>query len=127
VGFIGGGRKEMSLAAHAKYELEKAGLFAPDSDYGGELGPCILGCVEKFASYGHSGGSAAITVAALERLLRFKTLTPITSDPSEWMEVSDNVFQNKRNSAYFSVDGGKTFYDLDDPEKKNFPKHLLGD
>lgn len=114
-----------NLVRHAEFELRRAGLYDKDSDYGGELAPAIVACVEKFASFGHSGGSAGISIAILEKLLRFQTLTPITSDPAEWMEVGPGVWQSNREPATFSEDGGKTWYNLDDPEKKNFPKRHL--
>jgi hypothetical protein len=115
----------MGLVAHAEYELRKAGLYDKDSDYNGELAPAIVEVVKKFAELGHSGSSAGISIAILGKLLRFQTLSPITSDPAEWMEVGEGVWQSKREPATFSEDGLKTWYNLDDPEKKNFPaRHL---
>ncbi len=109
------------LVEHAEYELRKAGLYDKDSDYGGELAPCILEVVRKFSEYGHSGGSAGISIEILNKLLRFQVLSPITSDPSEWFEAAPSVWQSNRDPATFSEDGGKTWYNLDDPEKKNWP------
>lgn len=114
----------MSLVSHAERELRLAGLYDKDSDYGGELAPAIMEVVKKFAEFGHSGFSASLSISILEKLLRFQTLTPLTSNGDEWMEVADKVWQSNRCPSSFSVDGGKTWYDLDDPEKKNFPKHL---
>lgn len=104
----------MSLVEHAEKELRIAGLFDEDSDYGSDLGSSILGVVKSFSEYGHSGGSAMTSIAILEKLLRFEPLTPLTSDPSEWMEVSTNIWQSRRNSEAFSHDGGKTYYLLSD-------------
>jgi hypothetical protein len=106
----------MSLVDHAQRELALAGLLDSDADYEAELGQNILDTVTAFSTYGHSGGSAAIAVAALERLLRFKTLTPITNNPDEWMEVGPSVWQSKRQSSIFSKDSGKTWYDLDEDQ-----------
>jgi len=50
----------MGLMEHAKKELELAGLFAKDSDYGGMLGDAVLELIEKFAEQGHSGASAGM-------------------------------------------------------------------
>lgn len=101
------------LVDYAKEELERAGLFSKDSDYEGMLGDEILKIVKVFAKGGHSGGSAAVTTAALEKLLRYQPLTPLTSDPSEWNDVSKEtgrpLWQSRRNPAAFSEDGGKTW------------------
>lgn len=119
-----------NLVAHAKEELTRAGLFSEDSDYGGMLGRAILKMVEVFASEGHSGMSANIALAAFNRVARFQTLTPITNDPAEWRNVSDYggpddkpIWQNRRDSTYFSNDGGQTGYSIDDTnrEVKTFP------
>lgn len=111
--------QESHLVWHARRELELAGLFAEDSDYGGELGRAILDVVRAFASHGHSGFSAKVSTDILQRLLRFKTLTPLTDDPADWMDVSDYspsgppTWQCKRQSSVFSLDGGRTHYDID--------------
>jgi hypothetical protein len=107
---------ESNLVAYARRELELAGLFDKDADYGGALGSAILRVVEAFSEDSHSGGSAGITIHALERLLRFKPLTPITSNPAEWMQVDTAMWQSTRNPSCFSKDGGATWYDIDEPE-----------
>lgn len=67
----------------------------------------ILDIVELFASQGHSGISAGYAMSILERLLRFKPLTPLTGEDDEWTEVSDKMgqrcFQNKRCSSVFKT------------------------
>lgn len=113
-----------NLVDHARRELELAGLFDEDADYDGDLGPAVLGVVEKFSEYGHSGMSAAISVSILEKLLRFETLTPLTDDPSEWMDVSTNTWQSRRRSEAFSHDGGKTYYLLSDGSHANHQEKL---
>lgn len=94
-----------SLVLHAKNELQRAGLFDEDADYGGELGKNILSIVEKFAEQGHSGGSAGATIEILGKLLRFHTLSPITSAASEWFDVSEAsgrpMWQSNRDPRYF--------------------------
>ncbi len=107
----------MSLVEHAEFELRRAGLFDKDSDYGGAIGPVVMKLIEAMSAEGHSGGSAALTLAAFDRVVRFKTLTPITSSPDEWMDRSsmsgEPLWQSKRQSSCFSKDGGKTYYDID--------------
>ncbi len=116
----------MSLVEHAQKELELAGLFDEDSDYKGDTGRAVIELMEVFSKQGHSGFSAGLVLDVFERLAKYQTLTPITSDPNEWSDVSEYMgnitsWQNCRNPSNFSDDGGQTWYDLDDPEKKNWP------
>lgn len=110
------------LMDHAKKELELAGLFDKNSDYNGMLGKAVLELCKIFSSQGHSGFSAAMVMDLFNRLGKYKTLTPITNDPDEWANVAEEsgkpLWQNKRNPAIFSLDSGKTWYDVDD--KKRF-------
>lgn len=103
----------MSLVEHAKSELDRAGLLAKDSDYNGMVGEAVLELVEVFAAQGHSGFSAELTRSAFDRVISYKPLTPITSDPEEWHEVADGVWQSTRQHSLFSNNGGKTWYDID--------------
>lgn len=67
----------------------------------------ILDIVKLFASQGHSGLSAGYAISVLERLLRFKPLTPLTGEDDEWTDVSGKMgwkcFQNKRCSSVFKT------------------------
>lgn len=108
------------LEEHAERELRAAGLFDKDSDYDGAIGEQVMKLIRALDE-GHSGGSMSITLAAFDRVVRFKTLTPITSDPAEWIEIDKGmrsdpavpVWQNRRQSSCFSTDGGQTHYDID--------------
>jgi hypothetical protein len=108
----------MSLVAHAKEELTRAGLFDRDSDYKGMIGEAVLELVEKFAEQGHSGFSARLVLDIFQRVASFEALTPITCDPSEWNYINDirsePLWQNRRDSTLFSLDGGKTYYSVED-------------
>jgi hypothetical protein len=70
-----------------------------------EMGPgCdieIKELIHVFASQGHSGASAAITADVLGKLLRYEPVGPLTGEPSEWAEVADGIFQNKRCGRVF--------------------------
>lgn len=113
----------MSLVKHAETELRLAGLFDADSDYGGALGTAVLELVKAFAAQGHSGFSAGMVRELFSTLSNWKTLTPLTSNPDEWMCVTEEMlpngagpmWQSKRSPGFFSRDGGATWYDLDDP------------
>ena len=99
----------MSLVQHAKSELELVGEEP-------EVIEWYLQIVAKFAEFGHSGATAEHTTQTLERLLRYRNLSPLTDDPEEWLDVSKyfeeegQVLQSKRNFEAFSQDGGKTYY-----------------
>lgn len=125
----------MSLVKHAEDELKRAGLFDKDSDYEGKLGAAVLDLVKAFAAQGHSGFSANWTLDVFNKVARWQTLTPISSDPSEWYDRSEEsgepMWQNMRDSAAFSRDGGKTWYHLDGPgevqRRRSFSRATEGD
>jgi hypothetical protein len=106
--------KLAGLKDHAKYELEKAGLFDKDADYLGAIGKSVQELCDCFAGQGHSGYSADVTLELFDTLAKFHTLTPITSDKKEWDDVSEMsgepLWQNKRDPSFFSKDGGKSWY-----------------
>jgi hypothetical protein len=111
------------LISHAKFELERAGI-TDDKPYEAMIAKDILDLCDVFSKQGHTGFSAKVTLDLFNRLANFRTLSPITSDPSEWEDTSKygsgknpKMWQNKRNPAIFSSDGGKTWYDVDDPKK----------
>lgn len=110
----------INLIEHAEHEMRRAGLYDDDADYGGMIPEHIMKIVKIFSDEGHSGGSAALSTQILMRLLRFKTLSPLTDDADEWMQLSPNMgfeketWQNKRDGSCFSEDGGKTYTCVDD-------------
>lgn len=108
-----------NLVKHAKKELKLAGLLDKDSDYNGMLGEAVLELVKVFSKQGHSGFSANWTLDVFNKVASYKPLTPIGTTKDEWMEVSDDMWQNTRRSSTFSRDGGKTWYDIDDPKLNN--------
>jgi hypothetical protein len=114
-----------NLEKHAEFELKRAGLFDKDSDYGGMLGHSTMKLIKCFAEEGHSGMSASMQIYLFKTLAAFKTLTPITDNPNEWMEVSEHagpekkgIWQNRRDPSNFSNDGGKTYYSVDDEKRE---------
>jgi hypothetical protein len=111
----------MSLVEHAKRELTLNGSYEEDPAFAESL----INAVEAFAEYGHSGGSAGAGIYMLNELLQFKPLSPIGQSPDEWIHIADertngeDIWQNRRRSSTFSRDGGKTWYDIDDPSENN--------
>lgn len=103
-----------TLINHAKVELESAGLFDEDSDYGGLLGKAVLELVEVFSNQGHSGMSASIVRNIFNKVADFKPLGPLTGEDKEWADSCDGeMFQNKRCSAVFKDGKEGTPYYLD--------------
>jgi len=111
---------ESKLVAHAERELQRAGMFDKDADYGGMLGKAVVELTETFSKQGHSGMSAHMVIELFNKIARWDVLTPITSDVDEWEDVTHYgdpdvpMWQNKRNPAYFSNDEGKTWWNVDD-------------
>jgi hypothetical protein len=103
----------MSLVEHAKRELELCGQYEEDPEYS----ESIIKAVEAFSAYGHSGGSAMVAREQLHMLLGFKTLSPITGNPDEWVDQSEisgtSLWQNKRDPSVFSNDEGRSWYSLE--------------
>ena len=104
----------MSTTSHAKFELELAGFFGEDSDYGGAIGEAVMELMEVFEKQGHSGGSAPIVASLFHKLANYKPLGPITGKDEEWGDVSDLAgtlwYQNKRESGLFKHKDGKITY-----------------
>jgi hypothetical protein len=104
----------MSLVEHAHRELELCGQTAEDPGYAASL----VAAIAAFASYGHSGGSASVAIQQLNLLLQRRTLSPLTSNPDEWedrSEISSSpLWQNRRDPAAFSRNGGAAWYYVDD-------------
>lgn len=105
------GGKEMSLIEYAKNELARIGT---DEDGMQEvMNRDILEIIEKFSGQGHSGFSAGYALSVLDRLLRFKPISPLTGEDEEWNEVSPRgEYQNKRCSSVFKNADGAA-YDID--------------
>jgi hypothetical protein len=119
-------RRETNLERHAIAELSAAGLLDKGSDYEGMIGETVMRLIRAFNPDGdHSGGSAKLALEVFDRVARFRALGPLTNHPNEWMQVSPDmmpdgsptVWQNKRHSSAFSNDGGKTYYDIDEPTR----------
>lgn len=117
--------EEHRLIQHARHELS---MF-PNEDP--EFIESIINAVKSFTEYrGHSGSSAEIAVQMLSALLNGRNLLPLTNDPDEWefkpgadYDIETDLWQNKRNSAALSEDGGKTFFLVNEKQ----PGELVGD
>lgn len=114
----------MSLNQHAKLELEMAGFFDKDSDYGGMLGDAVMELIEVFSKQGHSGASATMVASLFNKLAKYEPLQPITGKDEEWSDVTRlldgaEMYQNKRCSALFKEGKNGTPYYIDAIVKKD--------
>ena len=100
----------MSLTSYAESELARI----PHDEDGMQdlIDKNVLEILKIFGEQGHSGFSAGYTISVLERLLRFKPLTPLTGEEDEWNDISHGTLQNKRCSSVFKNSDG-TCHDID--------------
>jgi hypothetical protein len=105
-----------NLVDHARRELAIIGEDPWITD-----GLCKV--IAAFAEMGHSGFSAEHCAAALEKLLRFRPLSPLTDDPAEWIDQSEisgtPLWQGVRDPRAMSKDGGKTYALVDEEPVTN--------
>lgn len=95
-----------NMVAHAITELDLIGETSCEEP---SMRKCVLDVVRLVSDQGHSGSSAAWLAALLDKLLRFRPLTPPTNAPDEWVEVADDLWQCRRDGECFSTDGGRTY------------------
>ena len=108
-----------NLNKHAIAEFKAAGWLDETGAYVDEMQADIcehvLNLLRVFSDEGHSGSTAPYTVNLFKKLAMFEPITPLTGEESEWIEVSEGLFQNKRCSRVFKqadrFDGQP--YDLD--------------
>ncbi len=112
-----------NLSDYAKSEMQRAGLFDEDADYGGAIAHGVMRLIAVLEDEGHSGFSHGMAMAIFNQVANFRPLTPLTDDPSTWMDVAEKtvdheaLWQSTRNPEAFSNDGGKTYYLLDDGDR----------
>ena len=84
------------------------------------IGEAVMDLIKVFSKQGHSGFSATMVLNIFSKVANFKPLTKITSDPSEWNDISETsgkpMWQSNRQPSLFSEDRGKTWYDIDEKQ-----------
>lgn len=117
-----------NLLKHAEEEMRRAGLYDKDADYGEMVPKMVLELVRTHAESQPSGGLHGTVMEIFNRVVNFKTLTPITANPEEWNDVSEMspgpLWQNRRDPSFFSLDAGKTWYNVDTRQKDAFRKEI---
>lgn len=94
---------------HARFELELVHEVPEYVEF-------YLKVVEAFWDFEHDEKTLFMTPETIEKLLRHKNLSGLTSNPNEWKEVGEGMWQSKRNPLAYSIDRGKsivTFPPLD--------------
>ncbi|UKD55172.1 hypothetical protein L3Q65_46220 [Amycolatopsis sp. FU40] len=96
-----------ALGDHAAYELDYQGIVDPDRAR-------IIAIVGNFADYTDPAARAA-ALQQVQTLLQFKPLSPLTSEPAQWIDQSSlsgerQLWQSKRDPDAWSHDGGATYY-----------------
>lgn len=111
-----------NLTDHAERELKLAGIDKLDI-YDDLIYKAVMELVNVFDKHGHSGMSAGLTLQLFDSVARFQNLEPLSNDPEEWQKHEgagidgSDLWQNKRNPACFSVDGGLTYKNNDEIER----------
>jgi hypothetical protein len=115
---------ELKLAG---YKLEPIDENEPsDEKYVQRIGNCVYEICKLFAEQGHSGLSANITLQLLDELLvKGNTLSSLTNNPDEWMDVTEmsgyKLHQSKRKFSCFSDDNLNNYYNIDDENRELIP------
>ncbi len=101
----------MEFLDFCKEEIKRAGLFSKDEDfYGGMTGKALMELCEVFSKQDHSGMSAGLVASLFKRLTEWKPISPLTGDEDEWMEITDDLYQNKRcHSVFKEGKAGKAY------------------
>ena len=106
------------LKTHAENELNIIGLTESEDEMNSSMRKHILHMVDEFSKEEHSGFSARYAISCLEKILKFEPLSPLTGDNSEWIEVSNGLYQNIRCCRVFKENGvardneGLVFYNI---------------
>lgn len=105
----------MSLVDFAKQELEQLEVTCKDNEdlnMQKVINNDILQVIETFSNQGHSGFSANYALSIINRLLKFKPLSALTGEDSEWtkLDYTDDIcYQNKRCFSVFKDITGKAY------------------
>jgi hypothetical protein len=98
-----------NLIEYAKTELEKLGLGEQNSKdiddlWNTAMSQDVLELLEVFSRQGHSGSSRSQVLNLFSQLALYSPLSPLNGEDSEWVQVDENLYQNKRASHVFKND-----------------------
>lgn len=104
--------RDGNLARHTIAEFTAQGNFdaeGPDN----WIAHNVVDLVRVFSTQGHSGFSAPFAIHLFGKAAKFEPLGPLTGADSEWMEVGEGMFQNKRCGHVFKDGAHGAAYDID--------------
>ena len=93
-----------NLQHHAQKEFDIMG-WPGDCELQTIICDHLIELLGALGGHGHSGTSHFYLLDLFEKLARFQPISPLTGEPDEWIEVTDILFQNKRDSEVFKEDG----------------------
>ena len=99
-----------NLIKHAERELSLIGYDGKD-ECNNMVKADIMELLTTFANQGHSGFTASYVANIFNKLTRFETLSPLTGEDNEWNLVSEDLWQNNRDSAVFRNKDGCYYLD----------------
>lgn len=105
-------KTKSNLVAHAEQELDLIGMTKDSPDkINRAMRKHIIHMISEFSKEGHSGMSAAYATNVINTLMKFNPISPLTGEDSEWIEITDGLYQNKRCSCVFKDEKGP--YDIE--------------
>ena len=93
---------------HAQKEFEVLGWTGKDKMQK-EVCEHLMELLGTFGGHGHSRSSAPYVVNLFKKLALFEPISPLTGKDSEWNEVEEGMWQNKRCSHVFKEKDGKAY------------------
>lgn len=70
----------------------------------------VIELLKTFTKQNHSGSSADYVLKLFSKLARFESISPLTGEGSEWIEVDPGLFQNNRDPEVFKAAGEKAYW-----------------
>ena len=116
-------KNDTEMVAHARRELELAGLFTVNEEqgYDGFIGKASLALVKLFDQWTDNDPNKMSAInSVFGFLIGGELLSPPTNDPSEWEDVEvegQTVRRNKRSMYFITRDEGKTWFNLRTEQK----------
>lgn len=98
---------DSNIVGHIKREMPES-----DEPMQAMMRSHLIRMGQLFSIEGHSGFSAGYAISALEKLLKFEPLGPLTGEDSEWSECDcgpEMKWQNKRCGHVFKRADGSAY------------------
>ncbi len=122
-----------SLKDYTIREFKACGWLKDDGSYKDEMQEMIcknmLDIIKIFEKQGHTDLTGNYVISHLTQLLKYEPISPLTGEDSEWNNINNGKFQNKRCSHVFkdSKDGKAYdseaiifYHENDDGSKSHF-------